>query len=389
VSRFSRIELAAITTPRVIARSAMPFLPACPPSARICALALVVLPACWSPESSPVLDSGVSSSSTDPIPTDSSSSDHADDDGSSSTTPVDPDTSTSSSDDAPATTESSSDDSTTASPPSCNLGPTPADEIAFAPPVPLPGVNSAYSEEHGWLSSDELTLWLTTIRDEGTGGYDVFLATRGDVADPFGPLTPLATLNTTSNEERPVVTADGLTLYCASNNAATTGSFDVMVATRPSTLVDFGPLVSVANGNSPDSDSAPHISADGSELYFGSNRSGNAEIYRAELGVGGAFEPATVVGELGGPESADGDPTPSADGLTIYFSSDRDDVSNIYVATRSTRDDGFGEPVAVDDLNTDVLDWPVWLSDDGCRLLLASSREGEGGYDLWIAERAL
>lgn len=337
-----------------------------------------------------MLDSTASSSTTaDPSGTDGSTSEPADGDGSSSTTPLDPDSSTTITDDTTSGLSSEGSDSTTESPASCNLGPTPADAIAFAPPVPLPGVNTAYSEENGWLSPDELTLWITTNRDEGTGGYDVFRTTRADVADPFGPLSPLGTINTLSNEERPAVTADGLTLYCASNSAASTGSFDVMVATRASTLVDFGPLASVANINSLDSDSSPHISADGTELYFGSNRSGNAEIYRAQLGVGGTFDPPTVVAELGGPEFADGEPVPSADGLTIYFSSDRDDGSNIYVATRSTRDDGFGDPIAVDDLNTNALDWPVWLSDDGCRLLLASSREGEGGYDLWLAERAL
>lgn len=58
------------------------------------------------------------------------------------------------------------------------------------------------------------------------------------------------------------------------------------------------------------------------------------------------------------------------------------------MATRSTRDDGFGPAVSVTDVNIEgVIDVPVWLSNDGCRLVLVSDRPGVGGYDLWIAER--
>lgn len=61
------------------------------------------------------------------------------------------------------------------------------------------------------------------------------------------------------------------------------------------------------------------------------------------------------------------------------------------MATRSTRDDGFGPSVSLTNVNSiGATDVPVWLSSDGCRLVLASLRPGgSGGMDLWIAEREL
>lgn len=286
-------------------------------------------------------------------------------------------------------TSGDSGDSTTASIPSCNDGPTPTNELAFGAPVPLPGVNTNVSEENAWLSHDELTIWITSIHPEGVGGYDVFRATRKDVSEPFGPVAVLPGVNTTANDERPALTADLLTLYCGSNNVLSTGSFDIMAATRDSTLVDFGALAPVANINTIGSESAPYVTADGTELYFASDRSGVGDIYHTELGIDGSFEPPMPVGELNLPDFSEGDPVLSADGLTIFFTSYRDGSSDIFVATRSTRDDGFGAPVSLAEVNTDDLEWPVWLSDDNCRLVFSSNRPGAGNYDLWIAEREI
>ena len=268
------------------------------------------------------------------------------------------------------------------------LGPTLAEDIVFAEPVPLPGANTAVSEEDGWLSPDERTLWVTTVRPEGVGGYDIWRATRDDIDEPFGAAVVVPVINSTSNDERATLSGDALTMFFASNRPGGVGSFDIMVAVRDNALVDFGPAAPLANVNSAVSESAPAVTADGSEIYFASDRSGAADIYRATAGVGGAFDAAVAVAEINDPDAADGSPVPSPDGLALYFASERDGVSDVYVATRSTRDDGFGEPVALAGIASPALEWPVSISGDGCRLVIGSNRPGEGGYDLWVATRS-
>jgi WD40-like Beta Propeller Repeat len=331
-------------------------------------------------EASTTLMDGSSSTSSTPGATSSTDP--------SSTTTVDPDDGSTSSTNETDTTTDDSGTTTESPPPSCNDGAS-AEELAFGAPIPLPGVNTASPDGVAWLSPDALEIWISAGRPEGPGGWDVYRATREAPAAAFGAATLVEPVSTAAHEEGISLTADALTLYSASDAAGSMGSLDIMATTRPSTLAAFGVLAPVANVNTDAPEAHPQISADGSELYFTSPRNGTWDIYRAQLGAGGSFEAPTVIGELSTSDNELG-PVPSADGLTIYFMSNHDDPDfDIHVATRSTREDGFGSPVNLADVNSNEADMPVWVSSDGCTLVLASMRPGEGGYDLYVAEREL
>jgi hypothetical protein len=302
----------------------------------------------------------------------------------SSSTTVDPDDGSTSS----STSDGDSGSTTESPPPSCNDGAS-ADALAFGAPVPLPGVNTAGPDGFAWLSSDALEIWISSERPGGAGVWDVYRATRDDPAAAFDAAALVEPVSTGANEEGVSLTADALTLYSASDAAGSMGGLDIMAATRPSTLAAFGVLAPVASVNTDAAEAHPQISADGSELYFTSQRGGTWDLYRAQLGAGGSFDAPTSIGELSTNDNELA-PVVSADGLTLYFMSNHDDPDfDIHVATRSTRDDGFGSPVNLADVNSDETDMPVWVSSDGCTLVLASTRPGEGGYDLWMAEREL
>lgn len=332
-------------------------------------------------EASTTLEGGTESTSSSPgttSGTDPSSSTTVDPDGgSTSSSTSDGDAST---DDSGTTTESP--------PPSCNDGASAA-ELVFGAPVPLPGVNTAGPDGFAWLSSDALEIWISSERPGGAGVWDVYRATRDDPAAAFGATALVEPVSTGANEEGISLTADALTLYSASDAAGSMGSLDIMATTRPSTLAEFGVLAPVASVNTDAAEAHPQISADGSELYFTSQRDGTWDLHRAQLGAGGSFDAPTLIGELSTNDNELA-PVVSADGLTLYFMSNHDDPDfDIHVATRSTRDDGFGSPVNLADVNSDQTDMPVWVSSDGCTLVLASMRPGEGGYDLWMAEREI
>jgi len=91
----------------------------------------------------------------------------------------------------------------------------------------------------------------------------------------FGPAAVVPGLSSPSRDAHPTVSRDGLEIFLASNRAGTLGDLDLWASTRPatgddwSTPVNLGPAV-----NTPYAERAPFLSADGETLYFTSDRPG-------------------------------------------------------------------------------------------------------------------
>jgi Tol biopolymer transport system component len=185
----------------------------------------------------------------------------------------------------------------------------------------------------------------------------------------------------------PFVSTDGLHLFYSSDAS---GNYDIMLATRASTATVFGTGAAVAGLNLADLDACPFLSADGKQLYFCSIRAGGlggADIWVADFGTNGA----TNIHNLSAVNTSTDEENPvlSPDGLTIYFSSKQTGSKgdyDIWMAKRSTAADGFGQAVAVTELNTDSSDAPTWLSPDGCMLFFASDHGGTS-FGLYQATR--
>ena len=197
---------------------------------------------------------------------------------------------------------------------------------------------------------------------------------------------------------------DGLEMYITSWRPYGSANGDLYVLRRTSKDEEWGPpenLGPVVNG--PADDSYSSISDDGLALYFGSNRSG---------GHGGwdiwVTERATVNDLWGMPRNLgseinssrnDGGPWISGNGLELYFASVRSGGygrADIYVATRTTADDPWGEAVNLGSVvNSPFDDQGVCLSPDGLLLLFnedpsetAQRPGGYGGGDMWMTRRA-
>lgn len=122
-------------------------------------------------------------------------------------------------------------------------------------------------------------VFFCSNRPGGYGGYDIYMTTYSS-----GWLTPAnigAGINTSSYEYGVCVTADGLTMYFASDRAGGYGGYDLYKATYSGgawgNAQNLGSVV-----NTSYSESHPGVSADGLNLYFGSNRPGgfgNTDIY--------------------------------------------------------------------------------------------------------------
>ena len=114
-----------------------------------------------------------------------------------------------------------------------------------------------------------------------------------------------------------------------------------------------------------------------------------AEVTKADFTIG---EPVNL-GPSVNSSAADHNPSISADGLELYFSSYRPGGSgdtDLWVTTRATTDDPWGEPANLGPtINSSGNDGGPSISPDGCTLVFNSSRSGGyGNLDIWVTRRA-
>jgi Tol biopolymer transport system component len=254
-------------------------------------------------------------------------------------------------------------------------------------------LNSLQDDNALDFSADGLTVYISSQRPGGPGGLDIFSASRASTAVDFGALTPVAGVNTTDHEYNPRISADGLKLFFTAPKG--NGHYGTVVATRGSLLTAFGAGAPLVNVGSNADEGGPFLTADGKAIYFSSTRAGGLggeDIMVADLGTDGSFGTPRFVTELAS-TAQDANPVLTADGLVVYFSSQRSGVgqAEIYMATRSTVNGAFGTPLPVTELNSAAQDWPAYVSADGCTLYFCSERmagtSGRTGADIFSATR--
>ena len=158
------------------------------------------------------------------------------------------------------------------------------------------------------------------------------------------------------------------------------------------TPTNLGPTV-----NSWAGDGWPSISADGLELYFSSNRSGGSDDYDLWVTTRDTKDdewgPPMNLGPTVNTSDVDRCPSISADGLSLFFGSrkraggaGRDDV---WVTTRNTKDDPWGAPVNLGrTVNGSSGECDPSISSDGLSLFFRARQPWGNRQDLWVTTRA-
>jgi hypothetical protein len=203
-----------------------------------------------------------------------------------------------------------------------------------------PRINTVSEETDPSLSTDGLTLFFRSNRPGGFGGQDLWVAKRADKESEWDTPTNLGPqVNTEWDEIKPNISGDGLSLYfsdyswwepTASPRPGGQGQGDIWVTTRASkddpweSPVNLGPMV-----NSSAVDGGPCISADGSALFFFSNRSGghgSHDIWistrlTSELIPEGYWGTPINLGSIVNSQEYDKDPCISTNGSILYYDS--------------------------------------------------------------------
>ncbi|MFH1881141.1 MAG: M56 family metallopeptidase [Planctomycetota bacterium] len=268
-------------------------------------------------------------------------------------------------------------------------------DFIFGTPINLgPAVNSSAFDGGPIISADGLELYFTSNRPGGSGSFDIWVATRETIQDPWGePVNLGPTVNSSSLDANNGISADGLSLYIFSNRPGGSGALDIWVTTRASISEPWGEPVNLGpTVNSSADDGGPYISADGLSLFFESNRSGGYggnDIYVSTRAT--TDDPWGEPVNLGPTVNSsvwDWFPSLSADGLSLFFTSVRSGGSggdDIWVATRETTDDPWGEPVNLGPtVNSSAAETCPNISADGSTLSFHSNRPGgSGDVDMW------
>jgi hypothetical protein len=271
------------------------------------------------------------------------------------------------------------------------VGPTPPDDatVEDAPPIdmvvplgpwsaPTPIPITPVADDDPSATGDLLELYFN--RDN-----DIFVTTRASVADPWGTPVAVAELNTAGTETTPEVSYDGLTIFFASNRAPLLGALDIWVSTRAARGAPWGTPVRVDELSTASREAAP-ASSDKLVMVFESNRNGNNDTFLAQRATTampfGTPQPVAAINTA----ASDGNPMLSANGLELYFNSNRSGDNQIYLSQRASTSDPFPAPVAIAELAAPTFDdQDVWISEDGRTMYFSSNRDGT--TRLWQSTR--
>jgi hypothetical protein len=202
--------------------------------------------------------------------------------------------------------------------------------------------------------------------------------------DAPGLVSELASPSRTDN---PTLTADLLEIYFTTDR--TSGNGDVWFATRPTASAPFGPPAPVPTVNGPSFETSSAISADGLTLWFGSDRAGGAgagDIWVSQRATRSAAwsSPENVVA-LNSP--ADDIPRPPGQhALVMPMASTKAAAGNpainnyqTYLAARAAPGAPFAAPIPIPELdyaNRSTVDG--CLTDDGLTLFFSSAPAATG-----------
>jgi len=268
-------------------------------------------------------------------------------------------------------------------------------DFTFGEPTNLDApINSPSLDASPFISSDGLQLYFCSDREGGIGKTDLWMVTRSTKDDEWGPPVNLGTpINSPESESAPCISADGLTLYFASRRPGGSGNLDIWVTTSATVNdpwaepVNLGPLI-----NSSFIDSGPSLSPDGLSLFFYSYKpggSGNFDIWVTTRSTDSdPWGTSMNLGSTVNSSYADGVPSISADGLMLFFYSDRPagyGGGDLWVTTRASNSDPWRTPVNLGSpVNSSTVDSCPNISTDGLTLYFLSDRPGgQGSFDLW------
>ena len=197
--------------------------------------------------------------------------------------------------------------------------------ITFMPRLMPPQINKFYIHAYPVLTADQSTLIYSRRVGPKVNDDEDIVISRNVNGKWSDPVSIAANINTGFNEGACSISGDGKTLVFAScNREDGLGQCDLYISYNQGGVWS-DPVNMGRNVNSPAWDSEPSISADGKTVYFSSRRPGGLgkeDIWVTRKGENGEWTPAINLGPPVNTKGREVSPFIHADGKTLYFSSD-------------------------------------------------------------------
>jgi Tol biopolymer transport system component len=149
---------------------------------------------------------------------------------------------------------------------------------AWGPPTEVTELSSDANDLAPATSEDDLLMAFASDRP-GSAAQDMYFSARPDKSSPWSPPVLIPRVNSNANDWDAFLGDHALQIFFNSDRGGMGG--DLYFASRTSSSATFGAVSPLSELNSPANDSDPMLSRDLRYIMFGSNRSGNPEIYEA------------------------------------------------------------------------------------------------------------
>jgi hypothetical protein len=249
-------------------------------------------------------------------------------------------------------------------------------------------LSSSGQEDAPWISSDGLRIYFS--RDLTPPGHgDVYFASRSSPTEPFGMAALVTNVSTAGQEGRAWLTSDELTVAVSTTYD---GPLDIDMITRPAGQPFGTPtnthLAMVNARGSMRID--PFLTDDLLRLYFAADTGPGArwQMWIATRAtVGDDFGAVSLVPGVNDSSLNEIAPTLYQNEQLLLFSSFPTAAApDLYYATRSSATGNFGPAAKIPTVNTSSSEaWAV-LSHDGCELYFASDRDFTAKLHLFHAQ---
>jgi beta-lactamase regulating signal transducer with metallopeptidase domain len=268
----------------------------------------------------------------------------------------------------------------------------------FGTPTNLgPPFNTEALDGTSCISADGLEIIFESERPGGSGGSDLWVAKRTSTEDKWGPAVNLGqSINSSVHDWGPSISTDGLELYFQSRReGGLVGSspYDIWMTTRTARDGEWGEPVNLCpTVNTPHTDAFPCISADGLSLYFMSDRPGGLGEHDIWVSTrttkNGEWGEPVNLGPVVNSSRDEIGPAISPDGLTLFFSSGYPLTprpggfgrSDLWMTRRAGKNQPWGKPVNLGpNVNTPANEVRPNISADGSTLYFCSTRPGGAG----------
>ena len=149
------------------------------------------------------------------------------------------------------------------------------------------------------ISPDGKTVWFTLCgASDGYGSCDLYVSQRHN-NEWTRPENLGSVINTAAWETQPSISADGTTLYFVSNRAGGIGNADIWVSKKDKDDAWGVPVNLGEPVNTPQDEMSPFIHPDGNTLYFASKGHlglGGSDLYISRLNASGKWEEPVNLG---------------------------------------------------------------------------------------------